>query len=130
MSSDIHIPDAARMFAKLDKTKKDLAQIISEIRNTMRDENISESELKERFIRAEGDEKAKKLLIDMSIAQADARNLIDQINSSQIKRGRKFRHFQLMLEQTMAKVQKDYGKHLQKHGLSTDSGELWSDIDE
>jgi hypothetical protein len=128
--SDMHIPDVARMYGTLDMAKKKLDKIISEYKALIRSGDVSDSELKEMFYRAGIDERIKASLAELSIILDDAYKLIDEIKSSSSKRGRKFRHFQLMLEQTMAKIHRVCGEKLQKYGLWTENQGLWTDIPE
>jgi len=81
------------------------------------------------FYKSGIDDQIKAILTELSIYSVEAQNLVDEINSSSAKRGRKFRHWQRMIEEINAKILKVYGKMLREHGLRTDDqGGLWEDI--
>jgi len=114
--SDIHIPDVARMYAKLIVAKNKLDKIISEFRQIGRSENISASEVKEMFYGAGVDEEVKAILVELSILLGDAQNLINQSNSIQVKRGRKFNFMARTFENTAyGQKTKGYGQTSQNN---------------
>jgi hypothetical protein len=128
VAPDIHIPDVAGMYGRLDMAKQKLNKIIANYRELIRSKAAPDSELKDMFYGAGVDEEIKAGLAELSICLDDAQNLINVIRSGNAKRGRKFQHFQRMLEQDIAKVHKVYGKLLEKYSLWTESGGLWTDI--
>jgi hypothetical protein len=112
------------MLARLTVARNKLDQTIKEFRKLVKSEKMSRAEAYQIFSDNNFEDQIKTIIQHLSIALTDADKLIEDIAASQVKRGRKFRHFQLMLDQTSAKIRKVYGKQLQDHGIS------WSDVPE
>jgi hypothetical protein len=118
---DIHIPDVARTLGTVGQAKNQLDNIVREFRKFIRSENLSESDARQIWL-DNFEDQFKTTLQKISIELDDADRLIEEIHASSVKRGRKFRHFQLMLEQTVMKTRKVYEKQLQEYGVG------WTDV--
>jgi hypothetical protein len=120
----VHIPDVARAYSNLYIVKGRLDRAISEIKKTIIENDMPRDVAHEIFFQTLTDQKIQALLMELSIIIADATNLISEINNSNAKRGRKFRHWERMLVEMMAKINKVYGNHLKKYGVG------WTDVPE
>jgi hypothetical protein len=103
---DIHIPDVERMFATLILARHKLDQSVKEFRKLIKSEKMSRAEAYQFYSDNNFEDQINAFIQHLSIILSDADALIEDIAASQIKRGKKFRHFQLMLEQTTVKIRK------------------------
>ena len=94
----IHIPEVARMYAKLALSKKKLDDVYREFRKLTMTSDMTDAQLKAMFYKNGLDANLKASIVELSFVLTEAQNLIDLINTSSNKRVRKLRHWQLMLE--------------------------------
>jgi hypothetical protein len=105
--ADIHIPDVARMLGKAEQDRSQLDNIIKEFRKFIRAENLAEPEARQIW-HDNFDTQFKAKIQQTSLLFDEVDRLIEEINASSAKRGRKFRHFQLMLEQTVRCIRSSF----------------------
>jgi hypothetical protein len=120
----VHIPDVVRAYSNLYIVTGQLGKAIAEIRKAIIENEMPSDVAHEVFFQTQADQAIQGRLMELSIYMEDASRLRDEINASSAKRGRKFRHWERMLIEKMAKADKDYGKHLKKYGHS------WTDVPE
>jgi hypothetical protein len=120
----IHIPDVIRAYSNLYIVTGQLRRAIAEIRKTIIENNMPRDVAHEVFFQTQTDQAIQGRLMELSIYIEDATKLLEEINFSSVKRGRKFIHWERMLTEKMAKADKDYGKYLKKYGHS------WTDVPE
>ena len=104
--------------------KQRLDRAISEIKKTIIENNMPRDVAHDVFFQTQTDQKIQALMMELSIIVNDATNILTEIRASRAKRGRKFRHWERMLVELMAKVDKVYGNQLRKYGVG------WADVPE
>jgi hypothetical protein len=120
----IHIPDVERAYGNMLTVKQRLDRAISEIKKTIIENNMPRDVAHDVFFQTQTDQKIQALMMELSIIVNDATNILTEIPASRAKRGRKFRHWERMLVELMAKVDKVYGNQLRKYGVG------WADVPE
>jgi hypothetical protein len=120
----IHIPDVERAYGNMLIVKQRLDRAISEIKKTIIENNMPRDVAHEVFFQTQTDQKIQALMIELSAVIDNAANILSEINASNAKRGRKFRHWERTLIEFMAKVDKVYGNQLKKYGVG------WADVPE
>jgi hypothetical protein len=113
----VHIPDVARMYGLLYESKVKLDRAIAELRKTIIENDMPRDIAHELFYETQTDAVIQGLISKLSLHIEDANNLKAELEASNAKRGRKFKHFQKMLDELLVKTHKIYGKHLEKYGI-------------